>query len=71
MEAYKTTCNTCGFEYFWVGYKTRPTEDQDKCQRCGSKDIVIGFDMESEAGLAYQESTEIVASIIAQVLRGK
>jgi hypothetical protein len=73
MEANKTICNDCGKVEFWVGWKTRTLQYQrrDQCRGCGSKNIKIEPDTETETGKAYQESEQIAAREIAGLIGKK
>ena len=70
MEANKTTCNACGKVEFWHGWKTRTlkAQNRDTCRGCGSTDIRIEADTETELGHFYQEQAEFVAGMIAGII---
>jgi Zn finger protein HypA/HybF involved in hydrogenase expression len=70
MEANKTTCNVCGKIDFWHGWKTRTlkVQNRDTCRRCGSSDIRIEADTETELGKMYEEQAEFAAGIIGSII---
>lgn len=81
MEAYKSTCKSCGAIYFWTGYKTGlgKTEAQLKamrqretiCRECGAEGLKTELDRESETGKAYDEMDRHAAELIGQIISGK
>ncbi|MCK9567554.1 hypothetical protein M0R72_01230 [Candidatus Pacearchaeota archaeon] len=81
MEAYKSTCNSCGKSYFWNGYKTGigKTESQLEqmknertiCKYCQSPDLVTELDHESEEGQLQDEFAAFTANTVLSILFGK
>jgi len=81
MEAYKSTCNSCGKSYFWNGYKTgigktvaqleQMEKERTVCKHCQAPGLVTELDHESEDGKLQDESAAFAANTVLSILFGK
>jgi hypothetical protein len=81
MEAYKSTCKSCGKSYTWSGYKTGigKTEaqleqmkiDRTVCKYCQVPALVTELDHESEDGKVQDEMAGFAANTVLSILFGK
>jgi hypothetical protein len=81
MEAYKSTCGSCGKEYFWSGYKTgigkteaqlaEMQKERTICKYCQAPGLKTELDHESEEGKLQDESAAFAANTVLSILFGK
>lgn len=81
MEAYKSTCQSCGKVYFWTGYKTGigKTEVQLKqmhdertiCKYCKATGLTTELDHETEDGQLLDDEAAFIADTVMSILSGK